>query len=217
MSNQNLCRRLVGFTIVELLVVISIIAILIALLSPALQSARNNADALKCASNLRQMGIVTAIYIEDNKGAALVAVVGSSSNNDNWWPQKMNRYLAGDVKTVSCPTGLRSYSDTLWVKTYAMMDHAAVKANLIRNPSNKAYISDSPYDGTRWSWLAYGYRIKEVEHDPADGNHRSAILLRHSLATNMLYHDSHVKALRRQAIPTGTSTAAYKRVFEWTY
>src|SRR5437762_14221327 len=80
-------NRKKAFTLVELLVVIGIIAVLISMLLPALNKAREQARSAKCLSNLRQLAIATIQYCNNNKGS--FPGQGGSGGGTNWvaWDQ----------------------------------------------------------------------------------------------------------------------------------
>ena len=66
LTSSDMARRMLGFTLVELLVVIAVICILAALVVPAVSKIRTTAQRVACASNLRQVGLAYMQYYQDN-------------------------------------------------------------------------------------------------------------------------------------------------------
>jgi prepilin-type N-terminal cleavage/methylation domain-containing protein/prepilin-type processing-associated H-X9-DG protein len=109
--------RVHGFTLAELLVVIGIIAVLISILLPALSAARDQALRVKCASNLRQIGLIAMMYANDNQGhvpyvtvadpnivADEAGFLGGAENRQYWQP------YVKDASAFYCPGA----SDGMW-------------------------------------------------------------------------------------------------------
>lgn len=122
-----------GFTLIELLVVIAIIAILAAILFPVFAQARERARATACLSNMKQIGLATMQYVQDNDETYPQGwYPATATNQEQWFYTLIQPYMkdmpVGGIR--SCPSAAyrgwaQSYNDWLGTKSMAVVPAAA--------------------------------------------------------------------------------------------
>lgn len=141
-----------GFTLVELLVVIGVIAMLIALLLPALSAARTQARLVTCSSNLRQMGQLLTLYATQNRNRTLLHY---------WWGSKTaGSTIQTDQMAGSVPL-LAPLGDML-LTSGNLKTLKPLYCPLNRNPRGQFATPDNPWPMKSWTTTRIGYTVRPM-------------------------------------------------------
>ena len=145
-GREKMARARPAFTLIELLVVIAIIAILAAMLMPALTRAKMAGKRIACLNNLHELGVSTKIYTSDYGDQY------PHRGDTNRWPQQMYDTYAHSVKLLLCPSEHTDTPATDETNTNSYPADAAPRSYLM-NGFNDYYSDTFNVPPSQWTSL----------------------------------------------------------------
>lgn len=198
-------RRMRAFTLVEILIVLTVIALLAGILLPVFSKARERARSVSCQNNLRQIGLGLSMYVQDNN--RFYPQVGDLVTNCSW-VEGVKPYVK-NMSSFECPAArfgkyvpgcpapkpgdgyVEYFSGSYLLNTF--VDGPPIRDSRIRVPSETILVTEGE-NPLAFNFVPASMQLNEEELTTM------TFMFRHNSGSNNLFADGHVKWLSVQAM-----------------